>query len=145
VLRCRAPSPLARKYRAPFRAQLRELGGRAAANARRHPGLIAVNWGATLVVAIGLGAQSRLKALKSAVCARLLMHKKCKAQDVCATSPSLLAVVQLLLSHFGLTAEPPLDPSSLSSLCLYAPSAVQPGVPCALNNPGSCCAKGPLN
>lgn len=57
--RCRGPSPLARKYRAPFRGQLRELSGRAAANARRHPGLIAVNWGATLVVSIGLGAQNR--------------------------------------------------------------------------------------
>lgn len=52
----RAPSPLARKYRASFRNQLRALSSRQAANARRHPGLIAVNWGATLVVAIGLGA-----------------------------------------------------------------------------------------
>lgn len=43
--------------RASFRRQLAALSGRAARNARRHPALIAVNWGATAVVAAGLGAQ----------------------------------------------------------------------------------------
>ncbi len=56
---------LSRKYRASFRHQLRALSGRSAANARRHPGLIAVNWGATFVVAAGLGAHLRFHARPS--------------------------------------------------------------------------------
>eukprot|EP00208_Stichococcus_sp_RCC1054_P008188 CAMPEP_0206149676 /NCGR_PEP_ID=MMETSP1473-20131121/37907_1 /ASSEMBLY_ACC=CAM_ASM_001109 /TAXON_ID=1461547 /ORGANISM="Stichococcus sp, Strain RCC1054" /LENGTH=1805 /DNA_ID=CAMNT_0053547157 /DNA_START=182 /DNA_END=5600 /DNA_ORIENTATION=- len=42
--------------RASLQRQLAALSGRAAKNARRHPALIAVNWGATAVVAAGLGA-----------------------------------------------------------------------------------------
>ena len=128
--RCRGPSPLARKYRAPFRGQLRELSGRAAANARRHPGLIAVNWGATLVVSIGLGAQNRpgccLVARSLWLFVTLPTASAVAKVCVCSCASSHM---QSLIVASGPTVQQRPNPAPASLFAGCGPSATQPSVP----------------